>query len=230
MLTGPVQVIDGDYIRADNAWDETVWVWQQTEVPKGCKQEVIEGLVIVTPLPSVMHSSVAERVQRRLYEVIPGDWGIYQRLGLGVPSRLGLYVPDLVVVPREEPRGRDDAFVPAGEAELVVEITSKATARNDRIPKAAGYAEAGIPLYLLIDFLASGGPTITLYGEPKGHVYRVLRACKYGAPIALPLPFDTTLDTGDFPQPNNAATTTNTGTEITVDSRIESRASRLPTR
>ncbi|MFJ7075873.1 Uma2 family endonuclease [Streptomyces sp. NPDC098781] len=229
MLTDRVQMIDGDYIRADNEWDEIAWVWQQTVAPKGCKQEIIDGVVMVTPLPSVAHSSVAERVQRRLYEVISDDWGIYQRLALAVPSRLGLYVPDLVVVPEGELRAGDDNFVPAGKAQLVVEITSKATVGNDRIHKAAGYAETGIPLYLLIDFLAPGGPTSTLYGEPKGDTYRVLRAGRYGAPIALPRPFDVALESGDFPQPSSAATTTSTGTEITVDSRIESRANRSPT-
>ncbi|MFE7268970.1 Uma2 family endonuclease [Streptomyces sp. NPDC057623] len=225
-----MQVIEGDYIAADNAWDEIAWVWQRTDVPKGCRTEIIDGVVTVTPLPSVAHSCVADLVQHGLYDVIPDDWGIYQWLGLAVPSRLGLYVPDLAVVPEQELRVRDDVFVPAGKAELVVEITSKVTARNDRVHKAAGYAEAGIPLYLLIDSLAPGGATITLYGEPKGDVYRVLRACEYGAPISLPRPFDITLDSGDFPQPNNAATPTNTGTDNTVDSRIESRASRSPTR
>ncbi|MGI5377782.1 Uma2 family endonuclease [Streptomyces sp. CA-251387] len=175
------------------------------------------------------HSEVTERVHRRLYDVIPDDWGIYQWLGLAVPPRLGLYVPDLAVVPAEALRAGDDAFVPAGKAELVVEITSKVTARNDRIHKTAGYAEAGIPLYLLIDSLAPGGPTVTLYGEPKGDVFRVLWAGKYGAPIPLPMPFGITLDTGDFPQPSTAATTTRTGTDNTVDTRIESRANRSPT-
>ncbi|MEV2212827.1 Uma2 family endonuclease [Streptomyces sp. NPDC050997] len=224
-----MDVIDGDYIRADNEWDELVWVWEQTDAPKGCKIEIIEGLITVTPLSAIAHHAVTGRMTRRLYEVIPQDWGVYQWLGLATPSRLGLYVPDLAVVPRLELRTGNDGFVPAGEAELVVEITSKPTASNDRVHKAAGYAEAGVPLYLLIDALAPGGPTSTLYGEPEADGYRVLWAGEFGAPVLLPWPFDLSLDTSGFPQPSTAAITTSTGTANTVDTRIESRANRSPT-
>jgi len=58
---------------------------------------------------------------------------------------------------------------------------------------------AGIPLYLLVDRWAPGGPTATLYGEPKGDVYTVLSAVEFGDPIKLPEPFGLTLDTGEFP-------------------------------
>lgn len=193
-----MDVIDGDYIMADNEWDELVWVWQQTDVPKGCKVEIIEGLITVTPYSECAHHAIAECVQRRLYDVIPREWGIYQRLATAVPPRLELYVPDLAVVPEEELR-KGDHFVRAAAAELVVEVTSKATAHNDRKTKAAGYAEAEVPLYLLVDPVAPDGPTITLYGEPHGDVYRVLREGKFGDQIELPEPFDLSLDTSEFP-------------------------------
>ncbi|MPY44305.1 Uma2 family endonuclease [Streptomyces phyllanthi] len=198
MLTGSMKVIDGDYVKADDEWDELVRVWEQTDVPKGCKVEIIEGLITVTPRSPNAHHYIAGRIQRRLYEVIREHWGIYQRLGAAVPSRLGLYVPDLLVVPEEELSG-DDCFIPAGEAELVMEITSKATAANDRTHKAAGYAAAGIPLYLLIDSLTPDGPTITLYGEPKGDHYRPLGTAKFGEALKLPAPFDLVIDTSEFP-------------------------------
>jgi len=116
-----------------------------------------------------------------------------------VPSRDGLYMPDLAVAPREALRVEKRNYVPAAAAELVVEITSKSNASNDRIKKAAGYAQAGVPLYLLIDSWAPGGPTITLYGEPQGDVYRVLRAGKFGDEFMLPEPFNLELDTSEFP-------------------------------
>ncbi|AZQ40657.1 Uma2 family endonuclease [Streptomyces cyaneochromogenes] len=193
-----MDVFEGDYISADSEWDELAWVWRQTDVPKGCKVEIIDGLITVTPYSACAHHGIVERVQRYLYEVIPEEWGIYQRLATAVPSRLGLYVPDLAVVPKDALRTGDDHFVPAAASQLAVEVTSKATANNDRTTKAAGYAESGVPLYLLIDPLASGGPKITLYGEPKNGVYRVLRTGKFGDPVILPPPFHITLDTGEF--------------------------------
>ncbi|MFC7897728.1 Uma2 family endonuclease [Streptomyces sp. NPDC057381] len=190
---------EGDYILADNAWDEIVWVWRQTEAPKGCKVEIVEGLITVTPLSSVAHNDIAERVQRRLYDVIPEEWGIYQRLPLAVPGRPGLFEPDLAVVPEALLRRGDEHLIPASEAELVGEIVSSATATNDRVHKLAGYAQAGTPLYLLIDGLAPGGPTVTLYGEPDGETYRVLYAGKVGDPVVLPAPFQCALATTEFP-------------------------------
>ncbi|MYS91777.1 MULTISPECIES: Uma2 family endonuclease [Streptomyces] len=192
-----MSVLGGDYILTDNEWDELVWIWEQTDAPKGCKVEIIEGLVTVAPLCTNRHHRVVERVQRRLFEVIPSHWNIFQRLGTAVPARLGLYVPDLVVVP-ELPNEGGDHFVPASAAQLAVEVTSRATARHDRGAKAMGYAEAGVPLYLLVDGMAPGGPTVTLYGEPKEGVYRLLRAGKFGERLMLPPPFDLELDTGEF--------------------------------
>ncbi|MDA5140643.1 Uma2 family endonuclease [Streptomyces sp. AD681] len=190
---------DGDYILADNVWDELVWVWRRTEAPKACKVEIVEGLITVAPLSSVAHNGAAERVQRRLYDVIPQEWGVYQRLPLVVPARLGLYVPDLAVVASSALRAGDEQLIPASRAELVGEITSRATAANDRTHKLAGYAEAGVALYLLIDGLAPGGPTVTLYGEPEDGTYRFLASVEYGEKLTLPNLFDLEIDTGVFP-------------------------------
>ncbi|MEU3611142.1 Uma2 family endonuclease [Streptomyces sp. NPDC006872] len=189
-----------DHSTADgHEWDGLVRIWQETDAPEGCKVEIIEGIVTVAPPPSNAHNDIADQVTRELYQVIPRQWGIYQTLGTAVPSRDGLYIPDIAVAPKEVLRTGKDNCIPASAAELIVEITSKSNAVNDRIKKAAGYAQSGAPLYLLIDGWAPGGPTITLYGEPQRDVYRVLRACKFGDAIELPEPFRLKLDTSEFP-------------------------------
>jgi Uma2 family endonuclease len=223
-----MDALDRDYVMADSEWDELVRVWRRTDVPKGCQVEILAGLITVTPYSAGTHHGIVERMQRRLYDVIPEGWGIYQRLPMAVPSQLGLYMPDLAVVPREALRA-GDGLVSAGSAELVVEITSETTAHHDRTTKAVGCAHAGVPLYLLVDHLAPGGPAITLYGQPRDGAYRVLRADRSGDLVTLPEPFALTLDVGEFAHPNSAATTTSTGTDTTVDTRIESRARRSPT-
>ncbi|WP_351229475.1 Uma2 family endonuclease [Streptomyces sp. NPDC002133] len=179
-------------------WDDVVRIWEETDAPEGCKVEIIEGIVTVSPTPANNHNDVADTVQRRLYTVIPEHWGIYQTLAVAIPSRLGMFIPDLVVAPRSALResGND---IPAAAAELVVEITSKSNANHDRIEKLHGYATAGVPLYLLLDSWHSGRPTATLYGEPKNAMYRVLDTVKYGEEIHLPAPFDLTIDTCAFP-------------------------------
>ncbi|MET7320108.1 Uma2 family endonuclease [Streptomyces sp. NPDC005549] len=143
---------------------------------------------------SVAHNLAAERVQRRLYDVIPDEWGVYQRLPLAVPARLGLYAPDLAVVVSAALRAGDEQLIPASRAELVGEITSRATAANDRTHKLAGYAVAGVPLYLLVDGLAPGGPAVTLYGEPEDGTYRVRHSGSVDTAVTLPEPFGCTLE------------------------------------
>lgn len=57
-----------------------------------------------------------------------------------------------------------------------------------------------MPVPFGIDRWAPGGPTATLYREPKGDVYRVLSAAKFGDSLTLPAPFDLVIDTGEFPE------------------------------
>ncbi|MFG2675601.1 Uma2 family endonuclease [Streptomyces sp. NPDC048445] len=182
----------------DQDWDDLVRIWEETDAPEGCKVEIIEGIGTVSPPPSKDHNTTAALLQRRLYTVIPDDWGIYQTLGVSAPGGAGLYIPDLVVVPRAMATGPGNR-IPAEEVRLVVEITSRANANHDRIGKTHGYAQAGVELFLLLDPWHSGRPTATLYGEPAGGTYRVLDTVEYGEKLTLPEPFGLELDTGIFP-------------------------------
>ncbi|MFF6639385.1 Uma2 family endonuclease [Streptomyces althioticus] len=183
----------------EQSWDDLVRFWEEMEWPEGSKVEIIEGIVTVSPAPAYRHNVIAARIQRRLYSAIPEDWEIFQTLAIAVPSRLGMLIPDLMVAPVHE-HTESETHIPAGLAELVVEVTSKSNARHDRVSKPAAYAAAGIPLYLLVDAWAPGGPTVTLYGEPKDDVYRPLKSAKFGEPIQLPAPFDLVIDTAEFPR------------------------------
>jgi Uma2 family endonuclease len=187
-----------DHAGHGHEWDDLVRIREETDAPEGCKVEIVDGIVTVSPPPSNAHNRIASRVHRQLSAVLPPEWDICQTQGAAVPSRDGLYIPDLVVFPEEalsEP-GHD---VAASAAELIVEITSPSNARHDRVQKAAGYAQAGVPLYLLIDAWARGGPAVTLFGEPKHGLYMVLRTGKFGDPVRLPAPFGLDLDTSSFP-------------------------------
>jgi Uma2 family endonuclease len=111
---------------------------------------------------------------------------------------VGLFIPDLAVVPVDALVAPEDR-VPAGEAQLVVEITSQSNANHDRVVKHRGYAHAGVELYLLLDPWHSGRPTATLYGEPDGGAYRVLDVAEFGETLHLPEPFDLSIRTADLP-------------------------------
>jgi hypothetical protein len=184
--------------RDRNDWDRLVRVREGTRGPAGCKVEIVEGVVTVAPPPCDRHRATADTVQRALCTVIPEDRGVHRARAVAIPSRLGMFVPDLLVAPRaalDEP----GHHIPATAAELVVEITSKWNANHDRVGKLHGYATAGVPMYLLLDSWHAGRPTATLHGEPRNARYRVLDTVKYGEELRLPAPFDLVLDTGEFP-------------------------------
>ncbi|MFE0105149.1 Uma2 family endonuclease [Streptomyces sp. NPDC059009] len=179
-------------------WDDLVRLWEEMDWPEGSKVEIIDGVITVSPSPANQHHAIAEKVQRSLYFGLPEDRGIYPTLPVALPLGVAMPIPDLVVAPVADV-ATPGTCIPARAAELVVEVTSPGNAHYDRITKAACYARSAIPLYLLIDRWAPGGPTITLYGEPTGDVYRTLSACKFGETIKLPAPFDLDLDTSRFP-------------------------------
>ncbi|MFE3608038.1 Uma2 family endonuclease [Streptomyces goshikiensis] len=185
-----------------DGWEEIVRFWQETDWSEGWKVEIIEGIVTVAPPPTGNHSLIAAKLTACLQPVIPGDWSLHQTLGVEIPAKSGLYIPDLLIAPDAVVTG--SPFIPAAEAELVVEITSPYNAKHDRIKKLAGYAQAGVPLYLLIDAFAPLGPTLTLHGEPRGDLYRVLHVGKFGEPFHLPAPFDVDVDTSSFPTPDGS--------------------------
>lgn len=80
---------------------------------------------------------------------------------------------------------------------MTVEVTSNDadTNQRDRVEKPEGYAEAGIPVFLLID---RDTCELTLYSEPEGGKYRLLRSWPYGATVEIPDPVGITLETGEL--------------------------------
>lgn len=74
-------------------------------------------------------------MQRALYGILPPERGVHQLLGLHVAALDTLSMPDLVVVPSalvEDVEAEVFDPVDAAEALLVVEITSKSNAEDDR--------------------------------------------------------------------------------------------------
>ncbi|GGV87035.1 hypothetical protein GCM10010294_68460 [Streptomyces griseoloalbus] len=111
----------------EQSWDDLVRYWEEMDWPEGSKVEIIEGIITLSPAPAYRHNVIAESIQRRLYPVMPEDWGIYQTPAIAVPSRVGMLIPDLVVAPRRD-HTESDTHIPAALAELVVEVTSKSNA------------------------------------------------------------------------------------------------------
>lgn len=184
------------------SWDLLLQAWRELDVPEGWHAEVDEGQIVLVPPPHRHHNGIADALQRVLYQAAPDELGIYQTLGIHIAPLDKLYVPDLVLAPREVVDAADpDTNDPldASEALLVVEITSQSNAKDDRTKKLWAYAHAPVPVYLLVDRFDEHGPTATLFTGPQNGAYKRAERVPFGEGLKLPEPFAVTVDTADFP-------------------------------
>lgn len=173
--------------------------WEDLDVPRGWRAEILEGRVVVTPPPANIHNSVAALLHEQLVLAKPAGCAVHQIQAMELAPDRDVYVPDLLVYPHEKTSAGGNT-VAAEHALLVVEITSRPTAEHDRELKMSGYANAAVPLYLLIDPLDPHGPHVTLYSKPENGVYQSMVWAAYGEVITLPEPFELKIDTGQFPR------------------------------
>ncbi|MFF2409161.1 Uma2 family endonuclease [Streptomyces sp. NPDC058092] len=196
-------MVENDQASEGRPWDYLLQTWRELDVPEGWRAEIDEGQIVLVPPPHAHHNGIAEMVQHRLYRALPEELGIYQTLGVHVAPLDRLYVPDLVIMERElimaaDPETSDP--MDASDALLIVEITSKGNARDDRTKKYRAYARAGVPMYLLIDRFDTRGAMATLFTEPnEDGTYKHSDPVPFGKPLMLPEPFGTTLLTEEFP-------------------------------
>ncbi|MFE2375520.1 Uma2 family endonuclease [Streptomyces sp. NPDC059398] len=116
--------------------------------------------------------------------------------GLKVESyRDGRARSDGCLAPRGNFVGQSEWADPDGVL-MVVEITSydRVTDRRDRKEKPRAYADAGIPVYLLVDREA-GAATVFSAPDPEGGGYRDSHTVKFGEVLMLPDPVGIELDT-----------------------------------
>jgi len=117
----------------------------------GQRYEVIDGVLLVTPAPSLLH----QRVVLRLAQII----GPYvEPLGFEVLiapaavtwSERTEVQPDLLTLPLVNGRGVE-RFEDVGTLGLAVEVLSPSTARVDRFTKRREYQRRGVPEYWIVD-------------------------------------------------------------------------------
>ncbi|MCC3779090.1 Uma2 family endonuclease [Streptomyces sp. UNOB3_S3] len=161
--------------------------------PETVRLEFINGKVKVKPVPDGSHGAIAVWLAKQCMQQRP-DLSLYPEQGLKVGTyRKGRARTDGALVP-------DDHFVGQGEwAEpdgvlMTVEITShdSDTDRRDRWEKRDGYADADIPVYLLIDRERCA---VTVYTDPEAGEYRSVTTRPFGARVEIPAPVSLVLDT-----------------------------------
>ncbi|GAB3491295.1 Uma2 family endonuclease [Nocardiopsis coralliicola] len=175
--------------------DQLFATLDQLEVPDGYRAEILgdEGIVM-SPTPSGKHQHNVWRLRTALDPYLPSETRTEDHFEIRMDRTTRAVIPDLFVAPTEV-LATDDHSIGPEHVLLASEVVSPGSKVQDRERKLAVYAQAQIPLYLLIDPLTG---TVTLYSTPRDDGYIEDERVAFGKPLTLPEPFGTQLDTGIF--------------------------------
>ncbi|WP_243709526.1 Uma2 family endonuclease [Micromonospora sp. 15K316] len=110
--------------------------------------ELVDGVIQVTPSPTLGHQDISLLLARWLLQHAPTDLRVSQAVGVALSSNTSRQ-PDVVVRRADLPPGQ--SLLRAEDVVLAVEIVSPGTRRIDRFAKPGEYAAAGIPYYWRIE-------------------------------------------------------------------------------
>lgn len=151
---------------------------------RGCRIELVDGALLVSPAPRPGHQRLLQRLLIGFPPVLPAGTELLP----GVNVRLGgqrLLIPDFVVMNRS---GHSGLNCQAHDLLLAAEIVSPSSRVQDRVLKRQLYAEAGVPFYLLVE---TDGPAV-LFELADGEYRESARS--EGGKLTFSQPFAATLD------------------------------------
>jgi Uma2 family endonuclease len=117
----------------------------------GKRREIIDGELFVTPSPQFSHQAISRRICAaflKYLEAHPIGEIAYAPLDV-ILSDFDVLEPDLLFVLNEHRPILQDWV--RGAPDLVIEILSPTTAKNDRGPKLKAYARYGVTEYWIVD-------------------------------------------------------------------------------
>ncbi|GAB4585250.1 Uma2 family endonuclease [Nocardia sp. IFM 10818] len=159
----------------------------------GARLEFIDGKLGAKPMPDGDHDEIFQWLLDQFREQ-RDERSVYPEVGLKVASyRGGRARTDAVLAPKRAFAGQGEWKDP-DPVLMVVEVTSfdSDTDRRDRKEKPRAYAEAGIPVYLLIDRDVC---ETFVYSGIVNDVYSSTVHLPFGSEVELPEPVGVILDT-----------------------------------
>lgn len=166
------------------------------------KAEIIEGHLVVSPMPVIWHERVCQWLLLSFLEACTAnDWFPDTAGEIQLPPTGDLVEPDYMILRDASTLPGLESLRPLDRVLLAAEVISASSVRVDREVKPRACALAGIPLYLLVDRFTKP-VTISLHSGPGPNGYAKVKTVTAGNKLRLPAPFDLTLDTTSLPLPD----------------------------
>lgn len=133
---------------------ERIWTVEMLDaLPEdGNRYEIVDGELLVSPLPSLAHQRAALRLGELLQAYARRVGGL-EAFGTPIGVRYSHTTevqPDVAVIPLVDGRPAR-RFEEVGRLLLAIEVLSPSTARHDRFTKRRKYLERGVPEYWVVD-------------------------------------------------------------------------------
>ncbi|WP_240137817.1 Uma2 family endonuclease [Streptomyces sp. MUM 178J] len=159
-----------------------------TEQLPGYRVEIIGGILTVTPPPDTAHARAIARLTRpfMMAGLDGGETEVFQNVGLWLPGgEEDFAIPDLVIVDSDidDHLIENNCYDPAC-FRLVLEVTSS-NYQQDLRNKVAAYAEAQIPVYVIVN-RKHGRIHVLTEPNPAERTYDTHRVHAPGEQITLP--------------------------------------------
>ncbi|MFE4408802.1 Uma2 family endonuclease [Streptomyces sp. NPDC056821] len=175
--------------------DEMFKWLEQMHIPEGLKAEIVGGGIFVTPQRDT-HWEIILDIVEQLRAKYPRK-RVKSDVRIDYPGHLNGFASDVVAL-AESARKDEKGHWRPGDVELVAEVISQGTARNDHGPKKDAFAAAGVPVYLIVDPYTG---TWHLHTLPKDGEYRGVLSLDFGDEIDLnDTPVGLVLKTDEFPR------------------------------
>ncbi|QDV91608.1 hypothetical protein RAS2_27120 [Phycisphaerae bacterium RAS2] len=155
MAIQPIE-LDTDYSGVAQFSGLRLSVDEFLELPDdGCKYELLDGVVFMSPRPTPAHQKTAMGILLQLGNYLQqnpvGEAFFEVDVHLGAKDGGGelVYVPDILFIRAERVKAMRDLIT--GAPDLVVEVVSRGSRRMDTITKRDDYEHFGVGEYWIVD-------------------------------------------------------------------------------
>lgn len=154
------------------------------------RYELVDGALLVTPPPDLLHAEVADALRQLLGGVLPAGLRVLVEAGVSFDSH-NYREPDVVVYRRAaSARG----WIESTDVVLAVEVMSPSSLANDRVAKPAQYAAAGIAHFWRVELDPLVLVTHVLDGDAYREAGRFVDRVEVREPVVLAFPLAQLLD------------------------------------